>query len=288
VLFALPGLMTMDLPRPADDRRVVGGLLDSPQTLLTVPCWIGRHVPVRARERDGRVRFAGLGLIHHWARFETRWCGLYRVFNSACYRFYRSNSGPPAESDTPYATAAALPATPSDTFADGSWWISVDYFNGAVGSGFLPIGPNGETYIRIEVVGGVQKGAPSGQPGEASLPAVGTWSLVERSGGVLAVTSIYNEADSVRADDWCIAWTNDGTDPSTPPTVSGTTTVTYVAMTGANLSILDYELPAQSDSVTVKVRLSVRRDRGGGDYVYSEDSTIAEHKISRTGPTAPR
>jgi hypothetical protein len=63
-----------------------------------------------------------------------------------------------------------------------------------------------------------------------------------------------------------------------------------VAMTVGGFQILEYDLPAQADGVTLKVRLQTRRNDGtdgAPDWIYSEGSTVKSIVIAVTGPTAP-
>ena len=229
----------------------------------------GVRVQHKARSRTISPRLIELGRRYHDGR------GKYRVFNAAGYRFYRSNSSPPAESDTPFATNATLPHEPSDTYADGTWYLSVSYFNGVLDSGFLPLGPHGETYLRLDLSGGEETIQPPKGPND--------WRLEACAGGVVCVVGFYFESDDNRADQWAIAYTTDGSDPpaDTPdanPAVQG------------NLSVLGYDLPAQSHDTTVKVRLQTRRNdgtAGSPDWVYSEGSTILTLSADAQGPAAP-
>lgn len=207
------------------------------------------------------------------SRFELR--GLYRVFNDAEYRFYRSNSAPPVESDSPFATNATLPYEPSDTYADGIWYLSATYFNGVIESGFLPIGDRGETYIRLEIVDGEVIANPPYGPDR--------WGLVASGAGVITVTAVYHQVGTLRADTWAITYTTDGNDPGTPPDISPTVTQ---AMRGAGMQILSYALPVQAQGTTVKVRLQTRRDDGDEGYKYSEGSTVKTLTADEIGGVA--
>lgn len=196
--------------------------------------------------------------------------GKYRVFNTAAYIFYRSNTGPPTETDALYESSATLPATPAATFADGTWWISVAYFNGVVKSGFLPLGPNGETFVRLDIVGGAVAGSPPQAPGD--------WRLEVRAGGVIRVVGFYLQLGANRATHWAITYTTNGSTPGTPPAVSPTVTV---LMPTAGLAILSYDLPAQANGTTVKVRVQTKRGTA-----YSENSVVKTAIADATGPSA--
>jgi hypothetical protein len=107
--------------------------------------------------------------------------GRYRVFNEAVYRFYWSSVAIPEEGWAWNATNATLPYTPVTTFTDppSPWWFSVSYFNGVIDSGFLPIGTNGETYIRLDLSGGTETGNPPPGPQD--------WRLESQGAGVVRV-----------------------------------------------------------------------------------------------------
>lgn len=193
--------------------------------------------------------------------------GLYRVYNDAEYRFYRSNSGPPLTTDTPYATHATLPYQPSSTFADGTWRISVSYFNGVFDSGFYPIGPRGETYLTLNISGGADTG---------SVPAAPTGAHLEvRAGGVIRVVAFYVGTAPV-ADHWAIAYTTDGT---TPP--NGSPSITPAMRTGL-VQALAYDLPAQSNGTTVKVQLQTKKGSA-----YSVPGAVLSAVADASGPSAP-
>lgn len=198
----------------------------------------------------------------------------FRIFNDALYRFYRSNSAPPVESDTPFATNVTLPHEPSDLYANGVWYVSVSYFNGVIDSGFLPVGPNGETYLRLDIAAGVSENNPPNAPTE--------WHLEVRAGGVVRVVGLYVQTGTLKANEWAITYTTDGSTPGTPPAVSPTI---VAAVDVGPFSVLAHDLPAQSDGVTVKVRLQMRRLDTG--QVYSEGSTVKTATADAVGPTAP-
>lgn len=200
-------------------------------------------------------------------RFYSEHGGRYRVFAPAVYRFYRSSVAPPVEGDTPFATSATLPSTPVDTYGDAIWYLSMSYFNGVLDSGFLPLGPRGETYLKLEISSGLELENPPTAPLDVRLEL--------RAGGVVRVIALYLELGALRADTWAIAFTTNG---STPPT--DTPTVTQAVTDG--LAVLSYDLPAQAHGTTVKVRVQTRRVS-----VYSDGSSVLTALADSVGPVAP-
>lgn len=198
--------------------------------------------------------------------------GKYRIFNAAEYRFYRDNSAPPEEGDEPFDTNASLPHTPVDTYADGTWYISMSYFNGVLDSGFLPLGANGGTYLRLDIAAGEEEISPPNGPLD--------WRLELRASGVVRVIGTYYQIGDLRATQWAIAYT---TDESTPPADTPDLTQT---MPTRGFCQLAYNLPAQDHDTTVKVRLQTRR-QDDETWVYSEDSTVLTVIADAEGPTAP-
>jgi len=203
--------------------------------------------------------------------------GKYRVFNAAGYNFFRSNSAPPVESDTPFDFAASLPHTPADTFADGTWYLSLSAFNGVRNSGFMPLGPHGETFVRIDIVSGVGVYSPPLGPTE--------WHLEAAAGGQVRIVAMVADSSDLRAHEWAINYTTNGTTPTTDAAAISR------EIDSAGLAILDYLLPAQADGATVKVRLQTRRNDGtdlSPVWTYSEDSTVLVAVADAVGPGAPR
>lgn len=205
--------------------------------------------------------------------------GLYRIFNTAGYRFYRSNVAPPLASDTPFATHATLPYQPTSTYADGTWYVSVSYFDGVLDSGFLPVGPHGETYKVLTIASGVQLPTPPGTP-------YGT-TLKQLAGGIVQIIGYYAATPDGpnRATQWAIAYTVDGSTPA-----SGSPTITpSMGNSAGNMgarAVLTYRLPAQSNGTTVKVLLQVRRPISGG-YSYSPAAPVLSTVVNTSGPSAP-
>jgi hypothetical protein len=224
------------------------------------------------------------------SKFLADFRGQYRSFNDACYLFYRSSTGPPAESDTPFASSADVDYSPPDTFADGIWYISVSYFNGVIDSGFLPLDDIGRTYVRLEIVATEEKSNSPGDIAYAGLSAPGIWRVEPIAGGVVRVHAFYNEQGPLRADDWCISYTTDGIhDPVVPPETApwGTWQVEPIG-DGTGLVFLEYDLPAQAHDTEVRVRISVRRDLGSYVYSYSAGTEVATLYADAEGPTAAR
>lgn len=187
-----------------------------------------------------------------------------------------SNVAPPEEGSEPWATAASLPATPADTFADGTWYVSASYFNGVIDSGFLPVGRNGETYLTLEISSGAAVADPPPGPQD--------WQIVQTAGGVVQVTGCLYATPDDAADEWAIAYTVDGSDPA-EDTADATAT-----LQSGGMAILAYDLPAQADGVTVKVRLQTRRNDGTAEvpvWIYSDGSTIKTVTVTIAALASP-
>jgi len=268
-VYPIRALQTTGRRRPV--RRPGSRVVRPPRRIPFVPILLSGRSALAAARRELRRKSLAADPSVFRTRFRHDARGLYRVFNAAEYRFYRSNAAPPVEGDVPFATSAALPHTPADVYADGTWYLSASYFNGVIDSGFLPLGPAGETYLRLDLADGEESGSPPAGPTD--------WRLALDAAGVVRVVGFYWESGSLRADQWALAYTTDGGAPAADaPDVTATM--------AAGLAILDYALPGQADGTTVKVRLQTRRD-DDGDWVYSEDSVVKTITADAAGPTAP-
>ena len=231
--------------------------------------------PIHARVRPKFRRLLRSSLQSVGSAFRNRYIismrDQYTIFNTAEFRFYKAVGTPPLESDTPFDENATLPHEPADLFGDGSHFLSVSYFNGVKDSGFLPIGPNGETYLRLDISGGL----------EINLPPQGptTVVLTKLPNGVIRIAALYVQTGGLRGNEWAVAFTTDG---STPATDTPTITKTIV---GDPVSLYEHDLPAQSDGTTVKVRVQIRRL--DSSQVYSENSTVVVETADAAGPIAP-
>jgi hypothetical protein len=203
------------------------------------------------------------------------------VFNAAGYRFYRTLGSIPVPGvDIPFATHASLPHTPADTWGDGTWYAAVTYFNGVIESNPLPIGPNGETAIRIDVSSLVATDEP---PQDAQQ-----WQIVQRPSGVVRVQGVYlpwpDDAGGGRATEWAICYTTNGSAP-TP----GSPQVTAAMSFDAGYATIEYDLPAQVHATTVRVLLQTRRNDGTDEvpvWTYSEDTADESTTADTQGPSA--
>jgi len=205
-----------------------------------------------------------------YSSYKTAW----RISNTPEYRFYRRLGAPPSSDQAPFATASSLPSSPTVTFDDGVWFISVSYFNGLLDSGFLPIGDNGAPYSKLEIISGDQYA--SRPKGPFSIK------LVQKASGVVRVIAFYTQAGTNRASQWAIAYTDNG---SAPATDSPDATVT---MSTGGIQVLEYDLPAKSHGTTIKVRVQTRRNDGTisvPDWVYSSDSYVVTTTADAQGPT---
>lgn len=208
--------------------------------------------------------------------YSLRWAdvrGLYRIFNASGYRFYRSSSRPPIPGDAPFATNTTLPFQPSATYPDGTWYVSVSYFDGVLDSGLLPLGKHGETYLSIEISGGARLPARPAAPLGPMLKVL--------AGGVIQIVAYYPRvSDGINAATaWAIAYTTDGSTPaSNAPTLTP-------AMPAGSIAFLQFSLPAQADGTTVKVQIQTRRIDGGPVTVYSLPAAVLTATADASGPT---
>ncbi len=204
--------------------------------------------------------------------------GRFRVFSAAGYRLHwtEAPADPPAEDDA-HDAFAELPNSPADVFGDGVHYFAVAAYNGCMASGFAPVGPAGERYLRLEIAGGVQAADPPAAPYDVQL--------TREAGGVIRVHAIYVEGyPDRRADQWAIAYTVDSGDPA-----EGAPAATP-AIDGSTMAVLSYALPPQSHGATVRVRVQARRNDGTEEtpsWVYSRDSEVVTLTVDATGPTEP-
>jgi hypothetical protein len=190
--------------------------------------------------------------------------GLFRIFNPACYGIY-CESTPPVQGSTPTFMSTSLPAS-HGTFADGTWYVSVSYFDGVYDSGFLPVGPAGETYQKIVVSGGSGQTAP---------PAPLTLDLEETAPGVVTVTAI--AAGPAAGWQWQLTW-------SDPSIGGGAPTVGYLPMGGGAMSVLSYALSIGAPGTVLTVSVALFNGGGlGAGPALTETITLA----AGSGPSAP-
>jgi hypothetical protein len=228
-----------------------------------------RRLKKKGRRQRQRVFFPGIARAKHICSMR----GKYRIFGTAEYRFFYSSTGEPLETDTPFTTNATLPHTPADTYGNGAHRFALEYDNGIHKSGFLRLGPNGETFRRVDVTAGSETSNPPSKPHSVVLH--------KKASGVIRVVGVYFALGSLRAEEWALTYTFNGSDPAedTPDYTQ--------AMTSGGTQVFDYDLTGQVDGTTVKVRLQTRRN--DGSWVYSEtDSTdIFTETADATGPSAP-
>lgn len=215
--------------------------------------------------------------------------GRYRIFNATEYRFYRSKAPdpPPVEGDTPYQTSPSLPYTdsPSPVWSDGTWYLAMSYFDGVIDSGFLPLGPYGRTYTRMDIALSELAGRPPAQVEGSPTSAPSEWHLVTAAGGGVVIQGLYYEqVAATRAQQWALKFTFDGTTPT--EMVNDGDEDLLVTMGTSGIEVLVHPLAAQAHGTTVKVRLQTRREQFP-DVFYSEGSTVQTITADAQGPSAP-
>lgn len=216
--------------------------------------------------------------VIYGGRFYHDMVGLYRVFNPAEFQLFDTSGDPlattPTES-TPVAVTPTLPIEPADVYTVKVNKFSMVRFNGVLSSGLRPLGPKGETFRAVYLAGGVQVLDPPDAPGG--------WDLKTKAGGVVNVAGWYRQAaGTLRAVEWALYFTFDGSTPSNP-LLAAPDAVTPMPSSGA--ALLDFDLAAQADGTTVKVRVHTRRLDGAAQR-YSEASTVLTITADDSGPAA--
>lgn len=201
--------------------------------------------------------------------------GLYRIFNAAGYRAYRNNSGEPIPGvDAVFASSATLPWSPATAFADGTWRMGLEAFNGVLGSDFAAVRPLKVTTGQLD----------ENSPGEPE-----TVELRQTAGGVPHVTAVYNrlrdEQLGFAGDQWALWYTTNGSAPG-----GGSPQYTQDMTFDQGHDRLEYDLPAQTAGTNVRVLVKVRRSGVvgiGGAIPSSAVGATADAVVSLTGPAAP-
>jgi len=220
----------------------------------------GRAAPPRRPRTLSRVHKNGL-LI---GRFQITFGGVTHFQNAPGYWLFLQKDTPPVETDTPVATSETLPFTPTDEMdSNGVWYAACGYFNGYVFSGFLPVGPHGEPYYRIDVV----DGEPANTPPDGPL----AWHVEPRADGVLRIHAAYLQHGALRATQWSIDYDDAPATPAQAATVA-------VAMPSQGIAVLRYDLDGGfSHNDAINVRLHTRRN-DGGTWVYND--TVASGALA--------
>ena len=147
----------------------------------------------------------------------------------------------------------------------------MSYFNGIYDSGFLPIGPRGESYLTLSVSGGSAAAAPPSPPQ--------TLDLAESAAGVVKVTAVAARGSGSPPSQWYLSYTVNGGAPSV---------LTYRYSSGA-LAVLAATLPSQTPGSVVAVTLRTRRNDGTTETPFWTYSTplSASITLAAGGPSAP-
>ncbi|MGE3182674.1 MAG: hypothetical protein AB7N71_13665 [Phycisphaerae bacterium] len=180
--------------------------------------------------------------------------GLYRIENDAEFRIYRKQNAPPVPGvDAVWATASSLPNTPAGTFADGTWYVCVTWFNGYAESGYLRM-------WRFVVSGGVLVDAPPASP-------VTTEARPEADGLIRVRAVAAREVDAKnQPDEWAVWYTDDGSAPG-----SGDPDITETLEFIGGVAVLDTTIPKSSEGTTIKVLVKTRHSASA---TYSENTSV--------------
>jgi hypothetical protein len=246
----------------------------------------------RDREPGGRTYTRGIAMIKGEsgsveaggggrAVYHGAFRGALRIYNTAEYRFYRTDDGsaPDPDSDAPYATASSLPATPAVDFADGTWNVTVTYFNGVLESSPLAIGPAGETYLTLVI--------DSGEETEAAPNGPITWRINEEvaagtTDGTLSVIAMLYVDTDAPADEVGVWVATGASVPSGDGAPDYSTSVPSNSMGVVSIVVpmTDYAL-----GTTVNVGVRVGWTPDGGSRLWSDLELSAIVVGSR--PSAP-
>jgi len=196
--------------------------------------------------------------------------GLFRIFNAAGYRLYKSSALPLSLADL-WSTVSTLPATPG-AVADGTWYFGVSYFDGVYDGGFAPVGPNGEPYLTAVIA----SGAATPPPPAAPLSLI----LSEDAPGVCGVTATGPQlAAAALPYQWQLSYTVNG----------GAATVLAYPYAAGGVAVLAVELPAQAPASVIAVSLVIQRNDGtaGSPVWTSSAAATASLTLAAAGPSPP-
>lgn len=199
--------------------------------------------------------------------------GRYRIAKDslATYELYHSTSGvPDIDSASPVATNAVAPSFVYAVASGQSHYLLVVQRN----KYNLVTRKRDATVFEIDG-GGNEVNRPTGPI---------NLRLTQKDDGKIRIQAEYyylEDATSVRADEFAVWLTNDGSnpDPSVDPTL---TTVSVVEADG--LAKLDYTTGSQTDGATIKVIVRTRRT---SDSVDDGNSDIVSATADATAPSTP-
>lgn len=206
---------------------------------------------------------------------------LFRIFNAAGYNVYRKlNADPRPGVDSVFAFNSSLPFSPSGTFADGSWHVGVERFNGCLGSDV-----SSDQGQRLKVTSAQRDVLP---PADETLGV----EVRQRAGGVVRVVGHYNplrdrtqddDGSASTADQWALWYTTNGSAPG-----SGSPQYTLAMVFAHGVSRFEYDLPGQVDGTNVRVLLTVRRSGtpGIGGLIPTLAPAEVAHVVATTAPVA--
>lgn len=233
--------------------------------------WIHRELPAGIDATAKAWSQVGVEYVSNGVTYTETLAGLYRIAVDARAR-YELHIGAGSEPDITAAateTFTSLPHTTSYTFAAGNTYYMVTNSRNKFD---LVSQYDQTTVLAIDGSGDETGEAPS-------TPEIFYWEPA--AGGTFVLKSTYahhQDAEAIKAEEWLIYTTYNGATP-TP----GVDTPTVVSLTNNDVvTYLEWTSPAQSNGVTGKVLVRVRRDS-----TSSASSAVFTAVAETAGPSTP-
>lgn len=234
--------------------------------------WIHRELPAGVAASPEQHSHIEMSFTVAGVDYAEPLCGMYRVADTDIegYELHIGTDAEPDITGTPDETFASLPHTTTATLAAGATYYLVTNFRNRYG---LRSESLETTIITIDGSGNAATNPPT-------APVLVSWS-VAASGAFKATAIYFYEADGDnQADTWLVYTTFNGVDPDPGVDTPATSTITKAD----GMALLEYTTATQSDGVTGKVLVRVRRT---ADTTDSTNTTITSATADATAPTTP-